>query len=249
METLVDVLAEALRPWVSQPYALFGYSMGALIAYEVARRLAREGLSAPIHLFVAASRPPHAPPPLGSLSQMDDGALIEEMRRHYSADVALLQESPELRAVALPTLRADLELLERYVHQEGPALTCPLTALGGVEDGLLPHRVLVEWGVTPRPFPAPAVPGRPLLPSGGSGPVARGRHGGAGAQARGRKPRRPRPDRLSGQSAWRKASNANTSRACRSRRTAARARPRATQAGRSARTRSVASSQCAVEAA
>ena len=61
MAALASQIADAIAPLAGQPFALFGHSLGALLAYEVARRLAAQGC-APGHLFASG----HLAPAIGS---------------------------------------------------------------------------------------------------------------------------------------------------------------------------------------
>ena len=59
MEALVDELVAAMEPMLDKPFALLGHSMGAWVAFEVARALGKKGLETPTVLFVAGARAPH----------------------------------------------------------------------------------------------------------------------------------------------------------------------------------------------
>lgn len=142
MEKLIPALREAIGPYLDQPFAFFGHSAGATIAFELARsRSAR-----PLCLFVAGARAPqlrrdHAPPPAPS-----DEELIEELRRIHGIPQDLL-EHREVMQVALPALRADSTLYRNYVYREGPPLTCPIRAYGGIDDERISREHLEAWAV------------------------------------------------------------------------------------------------------
>src|SRR5689334_6006959 len=61
LSTLIPALAQAMEPLLDRPYALFGYSMGALIAHRLALHLSSRGFGEPAHLLVAAHRAPGVP--------------------------------------------------------------------------------------------------------------------------------------------------------------------------------------------
>src|SRR5262245_10714091 len=70
-ETLVPAVADALEACLDVPYALFGHSMGAVAAFEVARELRRRARQPPVRLFLSGARAPERPnpdPPIGHLS-------------------------------------------------------------------------------------------------------------------------------------------------------------------------------------
>src|SRR5262245_7283037 len=50
---LVEAVSQALMPYLDMPFALFGHSLGAIICYEIARYLRRNGGYTPVHLFAS----------------------------------------------------------------------------------------------------------------------------------------------------------------------------------------------------
>lgn len=142
---MVDGLLPELRAQLDRPYALFGHSMGAVIAAEVAAALLRDGAPAPQHLFLSGRRPPQLPDPRPPLRDLDDAAFVAEINRRYGGIPPELMQHADVLALLLPSLRADIRALE--THQGGPVvpLPCPITALGGTEDGLTSHEHLLAW--------------------------------------------------------------------------------------------------------
>src|SRR3954453_3800140 len=129
----VEMLASALSRYLDKTFAMFGHSMGAMLAYEVARRLSAEFGCAPDHLFVSGHRAPHLPSRRRPLHHLADDAFIAGVRALNGTPREVF-EHPELVELLLPMLRADFELLETYVELPGPRLSCPITALGGNAD-------------------------------------------------------------------------------------------------------------------
>jgi surfactin synthase thioesterase subunit len=131
---LARELAGALTLGPGDRYALFGYSLGALIAFELARELRRRGAPAPDHLFACARRAPCLPEQDGRAHDLPDAAFVEEVGRRYEAIPAEVAGEPELMRLLLPALRADFEMLETYEYSEGEPLDCPITAIAGIDD-------------------------------------------------------------------------------------------------------------------
>lgn len=142
---LVAALREALWELLDMPFAVFGYSMGAAIAFELGRQLREEGHRGPEELILAARSPPHVEDASPVLHRLDDRALREELRKFGGAAEKMI-DTPELAAILLPTLRADLELNETYSIAQRPLIDCSLTVLGGVDDKRVAARDLEAWG-------------------------------------------------------------------------------------------------------
>jgi surfactin synthase thioesterase subunit len=127
------------------PFAFFGHSLGALVAYETARALQAAGRPLPECLFVSGHRPPHVPlvdEPIHHLPWREFRAVVEQ---RYPAPPAELAEDDELYAEILETLRCDLSLFETYQHIPGPPLDCPIVVASGVDDHWS-EADLAPWG-------------------------------------------------------------------------------------------------------
>jgi natural product biosynthesis luciferase-like monooxygenase protein len=141
--TLVDGIAGELAAALDRPYALFGVSMGALVAFELGRRLTRDG-AAPERLFVASYRAPRLPQHRPLLHALPPGDLVGVLRRIGAAPPGLL-DSPELMRAMLPTIRADFAVTETYRYSPGPALPAPITVLRGRDDGAATEAQVAGW--------------------------------------------------------------------------------------------------------
>ncbi|MEL6979377.1 MAG: SDR family NAD(P)-dependent oxidoreductase, partial [Pseudomonadota bacterium] len=148
-----DAIASTLA---AVPFALFGHSVGALVAFETARALERRGLQ-PERLFLSAyaypgaedHREAGAPP----LSALDDEALWAELSRYGAPGVDGFERGDpgaaglehELRALILPAVRSDFALAETHRFEPTPRLAAPLTLLAGAEDPAAPPASLYRW--------------------------------------------------------------------------------------------------------
>ena len=142
---LVGRLADALRPELDRPFALLGHSMGALLAFELARALQTGSGLVPLHLFVAGRNAPQMPRELDHLAKLEGEELIEELRRLNGTPRAVL-EDPELMQLLLPVLQADFALCADYTYLEGEPLRCPITAIGGLQDLHTSLEAIQAWG-------------------------------------------------------------------------------------------------------
>jgi medium-chain acyl-[acyl-carrier-protein] hydrolase len=144
MPPLVNALTEAIRPYLDRPFAIFGHSMGALVAFELARALRRAGLPQPSRLFLSSHRAPHLPDPDPPLHFLSDDALRAELRRLGGTPDEVF-EHPELMELMLPLLRADFELCETYAHTSEPPLDVPFSTFGGRDDPTTDEASLRAW--------------------------------------------------------------------------------------------------------
>ena len=128
-----------------KPLAFFGHSLGATIAFEVARARRAQGLGEPVHFFASARRAPHivGGPPIDPAATTD-AMLIDWVRGYGNVPEELLVHDDFL-AMFLPFLRADFEVLVGYAYVPGQPLAAPLTALGGRDDRDVPKADMDGW--------------------------------------------------------------------------------------------------------
>lgn len=137
---LLDELVPALTPFLDRRFALFGHSLGALVAFEVARRLGDVPL---VGLAASAFRAPHLPAER-TLSALPDGEFLAEIARLGGTPPELLGD-PELMETMLPALRGDFVLAESYRHDPGARLAVPIVAMGGAADPWVGAEALGGW--------------------------------------------------------------------------------------------------------
>lgn len=142
---LAPALAEALRPLLDVPFAVFGHSMGALVAFELARELRRRALPAPARLIVSGREAPHRPDPDPPIRDLPDASFLGEVQRRYDAIPAEVLAEPELMQLLLPVIRADFTLIETYGYRAAEPLACPITCFGGTEDDRVGREDLEAW--------------------------------------------------------------------------------------------------------
>jgi surfactin synthase thioesterase subunit/glycosyltransferase involved in cell wall biosynthesis len=141
MPTLIAALATEIAPYTRHPYALFGHSMGAGIAFELARELQRRSLPSPAALFVSSARAPRLRIPADGQRDPSDEELLDELRRLGG----IPSTEPEALETILPALRVDTRLYRNYRYQPGSPLNMPLFIYGATDDPALAPELLDAW--------------------------------------------------------------------------------------------------------
>ncbi|WP_406863120.1 alpha/beta fold hydrolase [Streptomyces sp. HUAS MG47] len=139
IEALAEAVVRELAAHASDdlPVVLLGHSMGALVAYEAARR------RAPAALVVSGCRAPSVPR-LPRHEPLDDDAILALVRRLDGPGTSAL-DHPDVLRDALPSLRADFDAVRTYTHRPTPRLACPVTALTGTKDPHVTERDAAAW--------------------------------------------------------------------------------------------------------
>jgi medium-chain acyl-[acyl-carrier-protein] hydrolase len=145
LPSLVEAIAAGIRPFLDQPYAFFGHSMGALTCFELARALRRDGVPPPAQLFLSGCSAAHLVHFERSTYALPEPDFIEELRRLSGTPPEVLAH-PELLSLVIPLLRADFAVCQTYDYSEGAPLDTPITAFGGLQDDEVPRARLAAWG-------------------------------------------------------------------------------------------------------
>lgn len=144
MDELVPVIASEIAETLGQPFALFGHSLGACIAFELAQYVKAHFGKEPAHLFISGKSAPHLPPTQPPVYNLPEAEFRAEVIRLNGTPREIL-ENPEAMSLLEPILRADFELIETYQYRVGPKLSCPIKAFGGLEDSDALMDDLSEW--------------------------------------------------------------------------------------------------------
>ena len=145
IEALVRSVLPALADVDDLPFAIFGHSMGALLAFELTVAMEAGGGASPQHLFVSGRRSPDAPPSARPIHALADEEFLDAIDGRYGGVPAAVREEPDLLAMLLPALRADIRALETYLPLSGRLVRCPVHVFGGTDDtNPRPHE-LQDW--------------------------------------------------------------------------------------------------------
>lgn len=145
LDDLLDALAPSLLPYLDRPFAFFGHSLGAIVAWELARTVRRAYGREPVTMIVSGCRALQLRrPPEWCAPDLSDEGLVVELRLLAGTPEELL-DNGDFRAFMLPTFRADRALFGGYVYRPGALLTCPVHAFGGSEDPRVDEDHLKAW--------------------------------------------------------------------------------------------------------
>lgn len=155
---MMEAMLPEVQGYLDRPFVLYGHSMGALLAYEFARRL--QGLSmAPEGLVVSARTAPQHRPWNAPIHTLPQPEFVEALRQLNGTPQEVLDNS-DLMTLVSPMLRADLALNDDYVHERDPLLDCNVLAFGGLQDPDAGRDGMKGWGeVTRGEFSLRMVPG------------------------------------------------------------------------------------------
>lgn len=144
LSSLLEALTPALRSYLNIPFTFFGHSMGALVSFELARQLRRQGIPGPVHMVVSGHRAPQLPDPHPAIHQLPDTEFLTSLRNLGGTPEEVLQ-NPELMELFLPVLRADFAVCETYCYAPEEPLNCSITAFGGNDDRRVSREELSAW--------------------------------------------------------------------------------------------------------
>jgi len=146
MAAMLDALDEDLHELLlERPFAFLGHSMGALVAFELTRRLAQASRPLPQHLFLSGRQAPQRPALNLPVDAMTDAAFLDAVGRRYNALPAELLSNPEILSLLLPSLRADFKLMAAHHYCVSEPLDIGLTLINGMDDPWVDRDSVNAW--------------------------------------------------------------------------------------------------------
>jgi surfactin synthase thioesterase subunit/phosphopantetheinyl transferase len=159
MWPLIETLMPALAQYLDASCVLFGHSLGALIAFELARACSEQKLTGPAHVIVSGHAAAHLPRDTAPMHSLPEAEFLERLRLLEGTPPEVLGHQEVMRTF-LPLLRADLAVGETYAYAGGTPLDCPLTVYGGADDPMISAPKLEAWkSLTSGPFQMRLIPG------------------------------------------------------------------------------------------
>ncbi|MEL6552537.1 MAG: alpha/beta fold hydrolase [Cyanobacteria bacterium J06621_11] len=158
LEAIIQAVGPQMLPLSDVPFAFFGHSMGALIAFELSRWLRRSAQLSPLHFWASAARAPHLPIAPPQMHKLPKKQFIDRLK-HYGGTPLSVLNNAELMELMLPTLKADFTLLETYHYQPQDPFDFPITGLWGTQDEVVSKAELAAWQVHVSDFQLAAIAG------------------------------------------------------------------------------------------
>lgn len=144
MAALMQQLVPQIAPLLDRPFAFFGHSMGALMAFELVRQLATSKLPQPEKLFLSAFYAPEKLTERQPLHRLPDADFLQRLISFGGIPAAVL-DAPELLELLLPTVRADFSMIETFDIAAGNPIGRDIVAICGSHDHAAPRRDMLGW--------------------------------------------------------------------------------------------------------
>lgn len=150
-QTLVGQICSEIAQGKNTRWAIFGHSMGALLAYGVTLHLQSIHADMPTVLFASGSPAPSLRDPERFPDTNDDAALITDLRKQGGTPQEVF-DSPELLSLTLDVLRADYRVCKTFGYRRSTPLPLPVQVFAGRHDDIEPHRIEAWWDETDETF-------------------------------------------------------------------------------------------------
>lgn len=141
---LVDELSGIVANHLDLPFVFYGHSMGALVGFELTRRLRKHQLRQPLHLLVSSYPAPQLAGHALMIHRLPDSEFLTQVRELRGTPDAVFGNSELIELVA-PLLRADFASCESYVYYSEPPLECSISCFGGADDKRVSAEELSAW--------------------------------------------------------------------------------------------------------
>ncbi|WP_164931613.1 thioesterase II family protein [Longirhabdus pacifica] len=143
MEEVTSSALKAILPYRDKPMVFFGHSMGALMAFELARALEKENIKL-AHLITSCFYAPQLPRKDKQITALPDEQFLREVQK-LNGVPDLLMENKELMDLYTPIMKSDFKIIENYTYTDGEKLHCPITAITGKKDKAITYEKIVPW--------------------------------------------------------------------------------------------------------
>jgi medium-chain acyl-[acyl-carrier-protein] hydrolase len=141
---VIPPLVEEIGEYSDKPFAIFGHSLGGLLAWDVVRRLEEQGGARPVRTFLGAVTAVRPPPRNPLRRDLSDQGIVDSLRELDATDLEFYGR-PELVKLLLPTIRADAKIAGTFDFEHGACIEGSLTVFGGAADHIAPPELVEAW--------------------------------------------------------------------------------------------------------
>lgn len=145
-ESMQDYISELLKHpdyMTDVPYILFGHSLGARVAFELASQLIDKNCPAPVSLVASGSRAPHTNNRNAPTFDLPEDEFVHEIIRLNGTPIEITQNE-EMMSLVLPVLRADIKVAETYLAEKH-AMPFPIVVFSGDSDPSINDEEVQAW--------------------------------------------------------------------------------------------------------
>ena len=144
LASCVEEILHSVKHLLDKPFAFFGHSLGAIIAYELLRKIPERQYTNCLQLFVSGRIAPDLVSPNPKISHLPNDQFKKVLKQYEGTDIELLKND-DLMDVLIPMLRSDFKMIETYHHQHKSPLKTPITTLSGKDDLFVDFDAVSEW--------------------------------------------------------------------------------------------------------
>lgn len=143
-EAVEDILNEVKSKIQDDDYAIFGHSMGSILAYELYHEIKKRNLKEPNHMFFSGQKPPSIARDPEKISELCDNDFIKKVIDLGGTPNEILEDKDILK-LFIPILKADFKILETYEYNyDNNKIDCNISIFNGKKDNIKIHE-LIEW--------------------------------------------------------------------------------------------------------
>ncbi|MDP4180093.1 MAG: thioesterase domain-containing protein [Bacillota bacterium] len=143
-EAVEDVFKIVSREIGENKYVIYGHSMGTILAYELNRRIRKEKLKEPEHIFLSGRNSPGTFSPLKDIHLLNDDDFALKIAELGGTSKEVF-ENYELRSIFLPIMKADFKIVDSYVFNNDFKLRCGITVINGKQDKMVSYENTRKW--------------------------------------------------------------------------------------------------------
>ncbi|MBT34529.1 MAG: putative thioesterase [Thalassobius sp.] len=144
-DKIIDDILKQIESYLEPPYAIYGHSMGTLLAYLLTKKITRSRLPLPLHLFLSGGKAPSTLEDEPILKVLDKQEFITQLIEIGGIPEKILN-SPRLIKILKPILQADFQVIKNFNYQRTPPFNLPITLLLGTDENITTHQI-TDWQV------------------------------------------------------------------------------------------------------